>query len=278
MNKIFKLFIFTFFAILFAACQQEQETSHANNGMIDDNKTEEIEVATVKSNSNSEIYKKKQVPVLCYHRIENGRNDEYTVTPNTFKRQMEALVDSGYNSISPEQYYNYLVYNEELPSKPIIISFDDSRKEQYSIAAPIMEELGLRGTFFIMTITYNKKNYMSTEQIAELAERGHTIAFHTWDHTKATKFGNDSILHENLIEPRKKLEEITGKPVEYFAYPYGLSDARTNEQMEDYFKMSFILSTSQDSIHPLQSVRRMIACEWTPQGLIRSMEKTFSRR
>lgn len=272
------IFTATLALILFISCNKSVQRSDSSLLTDADKQDEIIQTENNPINSNIDIYQKKQVPVLCYHRIENGRNDEYTVTPNTFKRHMQALVDSGYQTISPDEYYNYLVHNEELPEKPIIISFDDSRKEHATIAAPVMEELGMRGTFFIMTITYNKKNYLSTEQIAEMAARGHTIAFHTWDHTKATDFGNDSILKQNLIEPRKKLEEIIGKPVEYFAYPYGLTDARTNEQMEEHFKMSFILSTPQDSIHPLQSVRRMIACEWTPQGLIGAMEKTFSRR
>lgn len=277
MKRLSRFITFTFFCLFFLACQPKDQSAH-NEQNQDTIESEVLIEPEIKPNTRSEVYQKKQVPVLCYHRIEEGRNDEYTVTPATFKKHMQALVDSAYQSISPEQYYNYLVYNEELPEKPIIISFDDARKEQATIAAPIMEELGLRGTFFIMTITYNKKNYMSTDQIVALAEGGHTIGFHTWDHTKATKFGNDSILRQNLIEPKQKLETIIGQSVDYFAYPYGLTDARTNEQMEDHFKMSFILSTAQDSIHPLQSVRRMIACEWSPQGLIIAMERTFSRR
>lgn len=119
---------------------------------------------------------------------------------------------------------------------------------------------------------------MTTEQIAELARSGHSVGFHSWDHTRSTKYNNDSILRENVIEPKKKLEEIIGKPVEYFAYPYGLTNASTTAQMNDHFKMSFILSTKQDTINPIQSVRRMIAPEWSAQSLLRAMDKTFSRR
>lgn len=263
---------------LFSACNKPSSSDNPEGNDSLKSPTSETVEPEIKKNSTAEILAKKQVPVLCYHRIENGRNDEYTVSPATFEAQIKALADSGYMSINPDEYYDYLVYNKELPEKPVMISFDDSRVEHFTIGKPILEKYGFKGVFFIMTITYNKKNYMSTEQLAELAKTGHTIGFHSWDHTRATRYNNDSILRVNVVEPKKKLEEIIRKPVEYFAYPYGLTNAETTAQMNDHFKMSFILSTKQDTINPIQSVRRMIAPEWSPQSLIRAMEKTFSRR
>ncbi|NLI72713.1 MAG: polysaccharide deacetylase family protein [Bacteroidales bacterium] len=275
---------FLFFAVItacvfFISCGKISQTSEKNNdSIVLENEETAVNIVELKANSPAEIYAKRQVPVLCYHRIEYGRNDEYTVTPATFEAHMKVLADSGFHSINPDQYYNYLVYNEELPEKPVMITFDDSRIEHYTIGAKVIEKYGFKGVFFIMTITYNKKNYMSTDQIAELAKNGHTIGFHSWDHTRATKYDNDSILRKNVVEPKKKLEEIIGMPVDYFAYPYGLTNESITAQMNDHFKMSFILSTKQDSINPIQSVRRMIAPEWKPQSLLRAMEKTFSRR
>ncbi len=274
MKKNNLLLIFTILLLL-AACNRP--VAHDSEGVENDSIATVAEEAP-QPNSAAVIYTKKQVPVLCYHRLEFGRNDEYTVTPTMFKAQIKALADSGFTSILPEEYYEYLVYNKELPEKPIMFTFDDSRVEHATIAAPVLEEHGFRGVFFIMTITYNKKNYMSTEQLAELAKNGHSVSFHSWDHTRATRYHNDSILRVNVTEPRQKLEEIIGEPVEYFAYPYGLTDSATNKLMEDHFKMSFILSTPQDSIYPLQSVRRMIACEWSPQSLMKIMERTFNKR
>lgn len=275
------LFIISLFVALFTlfSCNKPSKVSENEKDSIQsvantDSKASEEN----KQNSAAEIYAKKQVPVLCYHRIENGRNDDYTVTPATFDAHMKVLADSGYHSISPEQYYDYLVYNKELPAKPVMITFDDSRVEHSTIAAPVMEKYGFRGVFFIMTITYNKKNYMTTDQIAGLAKAGHAVGLHSWDHTKATKYDNDSILKENIIDPRKKLEEIIGQPVDYFAYPYGLTNDMATKRMNDFFKISFILSTKQDSIYPLQTVRRMIAPEWKPQSLLHAMNKTFSRK
>ncbi len=275
---LFTVFIL-FLLILGVGCNKTDTKSSHSDTATDSisNSNPELIENEKKQNTAAEIYAKKQVPVLCYHRIENGRNDEYTVTPATFNAHLQILADSGYHTINPDELYNYLVFNHELPEKPVMITFDDSRVEHATIAAPQLEKFGFRGVFFIMTITYNKKNYMSTEQLSALSKAGHTVGFHSWDHTRATWYTNDSVVRVNIVEPKKKLEEIIGKPVEYFAYPYGLTDARTTKQMDDYFKISFILSTKQDSIYPLQSVRRMIAPEWKPQSLLRAMNKTFSR-
>jgi peptidoglycan/xylan/chitin deacetylase (PgdA/CDA1 family) len=226
-------------------------------------------------NTPAEILQKAEVPVLCYHRISESAKGDYSVSPATFETHMKVLADSGFRSVLPDQLYDYLVFNNPLPEKPVMISFDDSRTEHFTVAAPIMEKYGFRGAFFIMTITYNKKNYMSTEQIKELAEKGHTIGLHSWDHTMATKYKEETDWQQQVVNPKAKLEGIMGKPVDYWAYPNGVYDHQAATELGRYFKLSFILSNKRDSIQPLQTVRRMIVPELTPQGLLKSMKRTF---
>ncbi len=268
-NKfIFSAILFT--AIYFASCNNAKHETKQSSISI----TDSVETKVV-ANTAAQILAKKQVPIICYHRIENGRNDEYTVSPASFTNQIKTLSDSGYHSISPDELYDYLVYNKTLPEKPFMITFDDSRVEHSHVAAPILEKYNFRGVFFIMTITYNKKNYMTTDQIAALAKSGHTVGLHSWDHTMVTKYDSIAVWQKQVIEPKKKLESITGKPVEYFAYPYGLCNRKSATEMSKYMKLAFILSTKRDSIQPLHTVRRMIVPEWTAQGMIRAMKKSF---
>lgn len=226
-------------------------------------------------NTPAQILAKPQVPVLCYHRIEDGKKGDYTVSNATFNAHVQVLADSGYHSIQPNELYDYLVYNKSLPSKPFMITFDDSRLEHSTVAAPILEKAGFRGVFFIMTITYNKKNYMTTEQIAALAKAGHCVGLHSWDHTMASKYIEPVDWTKQVAEPKAKLEKITGKAVEYWAYPNGVTKHAASLQMANYFKLAFILSDKRDSIVPLQTVRRIIVTDCSTQSLLKSMRRSF---
>lgn len=224
-----------------------------------------------------DIINKPEVPVVCYHRIENGRHDEYTVTPALFESQIKLLSDSGYHSILPNQLYDYLTQNKPLPAKPIMFTFDDSRVEHATIAAPVLEKYGFKGVFFIMTITYNKKNYMSKDQLAQLARSGHTVGLHTWDHTMVTKYKEDADWKKEVDDPQAGLAKITGQPVEYLAYPYGINNHNAAVILDKKMKLSFILISKRDSVYPLQTVRRMIIPSWTPQGMLKAIHKTFKK-
>jgi peptidoglycan/xylan/chitin deacetylase (PgdA/CDA1 family) len=229
-------------------------------------------------NTAAQILAKQEVPVLCYHRIADGRKDEYSVSPATFEAHMKILADSGYHSILPDQLYDYLVYNKSLPVKPVMITFDDSRVEHSVIAAPVMAKHGFKGVFFIMTITYNKKNYMTTEEIAQLSKAGNTIGLHSWDHTMVIKYKDSTDWKKQLIEPKKKLETITGKAVEYWAYPNGVYDHKAAIELSKCCKLSFSLYSKRDTILPLQSVRRIIIPDMKPESLLKSMRRTFAKK
>lgn len=262
--------------LLFTSCQKQKTPEQPNKQTIS---TDSIQSGKqIRKNSTSEIYHKPEIPVLCYHRITNEVKSEYAVTPETFTAQMKALSDSGFHSISPDQLYDYLVCNKELPAKPVLITFDDSRAEHASIAAPVMEKLGFKGVFFIMTITYDKKNYMTKEQIATLAKQGHTIGLHSWDHTMATKYKDSTDWNKQVVSPKKKLEGITGKAVDYWAYPNGVFNHESAAKLGNYFKLAFELSSKRDSLQPLQTVRRIIVPDMSAQALLKSIRRSFSHK
>lgn len=230
------------------------------------------------------ILAKKEVPVLCYHHIRNIRANEsesmksYSVTPAAFAEQMKALHDSGFQTILPDQLLEYLVHNGTLPPKPVMLTFDDTDEEQYSIGATEMNKYGFKGVFFIMTISINRPRYMSKEQIKNLSDSGHVIAGHTWDHHMVTKYAGAD-WDTQLVKPQRQLEAITGKPVKYFAYPFGLwNQAAIPEIKNRDYQLAFILSTKRDSLQPLYSVRRMIVPgTWSTNGMLKAMRSTFNK-
>ena len=283
-----KTVVFIAFCVsILAACNSATATKDK------DQKTKAA--ATVKADSTSSnaemntpaadaatIFAKRQVPVLCYHHIRDAKPGQsetlksYSVSPAQFAQQMKALKDSGYETILPNQLYNYLVHGGTLPAKPVMLTFDDTDEEQFSIGYQEMKKYGFKGVFFIMTISINRPRYMTKEQLKQLADDGNAVESHTWDHHMVTKYQGDD-WEKQFVKPRKTIEDITGKPATYFAYPYGLWNAAAIPQLKKAgFKMAFILSTKRDSTEPLYTVRRMIVPgQWSVTGMMKAMKQTF---
>lgn len=230
------------------------------------------------------ILSKKEIPILCYHHIKkfNGGESEYmkvyTVTPAAFADQMKTLSDSGFQTILPDQLYDYLLHNGTLPAKPVMLTFDDTDEEQYSVGAAEMNKYGFKGVFFIMTVAINRPRYMSKDDIKNLSDSGHVIAAHTWDHHMVTKYTSDD-WNIQIVKPQKQLETITGKPIKYFAYPFGLwNQAAIPEIKNRGYQLAFSLSTKRDTVEPLYTIRRMLVPgTWSSNGMLKAMRSTFNK-
>jgi peptidoglycan/xylan/chitin deacetylase (PgdA/CDA1 family) len=214
--------------------------------------------------SASAILAKKQVPILCYHQIRDWKPTDsktsrtYIVPPVAFAAQMRMLADSGYHTITPDQLYGYLISGNRLPAKPIMLSFDDTDLDQYTVAFPEMKKYGFTGVFFIMTVSLGRPHYMNRDQVRTLSEEGNTIGSHTWDHHNVKKYeGNDWVVQ--LDRPTKQLEQITGKSIRYFAYPFGLwNTAAFPELKKRGFVAAFQLNEKPDHTDPMYCIRRII--------------------
>ena len=210
------------------------------------------------------IMARKQVPVVCYHQIRDWRAKDskgakdYIVQIAAFKEHMKMLADSGYHTILPDQLYNYLNTGAPLPKKPIMLTFDDTDLDQFTIAAPEMKKYGFKGVFFIMTVSIGRPNYMTKDQIKQLSDAGHVIGSHTWDHHNFKKFSGKD-WETQIDKPTKKLEEITGKKINWFAYPFGLWNAQGIPELKKRgFIGAFQLAEKRDPNEPLFTIRRIL--------------------
>ena len=95
---------------------------------------------------NAAIMARKQVPVLCYHQIRDWRPKDskvakdYIIPVASFKAHMKMLADSGYHTILPDQLYNYLTKGTALPTKPIMLTFDDTDLDQFTVGRPELKQ------------------------------------------------------------------------------------------------------------------------------------------
>lgn len=294
MNKKSISFYLLIFCIYLSSCQSNSTTPSSDfagnipaGQSIEKSTTEEAEKTaseqvTGKKANAAEILGRPQVPILCYHQIRNwvstdGKmGKDYIVPIAEFKSQMKMLADSGYQTILPDQLYNYLVYGAKLPKKPIMLTFDDTKLDQYTNALPELKKYGFKGVFFIMTVSLGKPNYMSKAQVKELSDAGHVIGSHTYDHQNVKKYQGEDWVTQ-IEKPTKTLKEITGKDVKYFAYPFGLWNKEAIPELKKRgFTSAFILAEKRDENDPLYTIRRIIASGyWNTRTLHNSIIKSF---
>jgi hypothetical protein len=121
-----------------------------------------------------------------------------------------------------------------------MLTFDDGILSNYTVAAPLLEEAGIRSVFFVIPAFsqcrsdaearrfYRQRvrdvqppffeRPMSPQQIRDLVDRGHTIGNHTFSHARLSETV-DADYHHEIVDSAAILESWCGCPVEAFAWP-----------------------------------------------------------
>jgi peptidoglycan/xylan/chitin deacetylase (PgdA/CDA1 family) len=172
-------------------------------------------------------------PILLYHHVsDTGVGNRYYVSLDDFRAQMQALRDWGYTSITVSDLVNVLINGGDLPTRPVVITFDDGNVDIYQNAFPIMHEMGFVGTTYIVANRLQSNYFVNVEQIKEMANDGWEIGSHSMTHTDLTT--DYSIARFEILQSRLTLEDAIGTPVNTFAYPYGKTDEFITNKVSDY--------------------------------------------
>ena len=167
------------------------------------------------------------VPVLMYHYVEHvkDRGDTIRISlntlPETLDRQIQTLTQAGFTFITPKDLADILDGIEQLPEKPIILSFDDGYKDFYTDAFPILKKHGVRSVQYVVSGFLDRPNYLTSDQLQEIAKSGLVeIGSHT-EHHLALASVSSTVAKREIDNSRVQLEQQLGLPITAFAYPYG---------------------------------------------------------
>lgn len=169
----------------------------------------------------------EKIPILVYHSIksigllEPKFKSQFSVPPGIFEKELQYLQDNKYSVISFGALVDHLLENTPLPSKPVVITFDDGWETQYAYAFPLLIKYKDTATFFVYTNAIGQKNFMTWQQIKNLDTAGMTIGSHTKSHPYLAKILNKQKLTEEIAGSKKIIEEKLGEKVDFFAYPFG---------------------------------------------------------
>ncbi len=175
-----------------------------------------------------------KVPILLYHHISDEfdhSNAISIISPKDFRLHMTAI-KTQYTPISLREYVEFVNCRDgskTIPTNPIIVTFDDGYLSNYEIAYPILKELEIPATIFVVTDTVGavagegKVNYthFTWEQAKEMQSSGLIdIQSHTNDHVKLGEIDRDTVSYE-LRKSKYLIEKNVGNTVDMIAYPYG---------------------------------------------------------
>ena len=102
----------------------------------------------------------------------------------------------------------------------IAISFDDGNRTDIDIALPALTERGLSATFFIVPSWLGRPGSIDEDGVRMLADSGMTIGNHGLAHLRWTALTTDQLTHE-VVDARRRLEQLSGTPIATLAIPYG---------------------------------------------------------
>lgn len=164
------------------------------------------------------------IPVLYYHSVlpdsEVTTRNEVTISPENLKTQLQLVKDLGYTTITMSELNDYIINNKEIPKKSILITFDDGYADNYVHAFPILKELDMKATIFVISSGIDGGYYMSSDQLKDMVNYGIDIESHTVNHVHLDTLSYEEQLKE-LKDSKATIEKVTNKEVLSIAFPFG---------------------------------------------------------
>jgi len=164
------------------------------------------------------------VPILEYHVLGAPAADapypELYVSRPDFHRQMDWLDRRGYEAVTLEQVERAWYHGGTLPAKPVVISFDDGYRPQFTYALPELRRHGWPGVLNLKA----EGSDLYESNVKAMIAAGWELASHTIDHSDLTTLGAAELKRETA-GARAILRREYGVPVKDFCYPAGQFDA-----------------------------------------------------
>ncbi|MDQ6846852.1 MAG: polysaccharide deacetylase family protein [Candidatus Dormibacteraeota bacterium] len=161
--------------------------------------------------------------LVGYHRIAD-RADDLTVHPSRFEEQMRWLA-AHRDTLPTVDVERAAAPARQWPHRCVAVTIDDAWEDVYRNGLVVMAELKLPVTLYVPSKLIGTPEYMTREQVLECAAAGLTIGGHTRSHADLRKVDHNT-LESELRGGREDLEDLMGRAVTQFAYPFGHFDAR----------------------------------------------------
>ena len=166
------------------------------------------------------------ISILMYHFAgseEESSKSNNTITLQSFKTQMKYLRWFRYHVISMEEYEQIHLKKKAPRGREVVLTFDDGNQSYFTEFFPVLESYGYPSTIFLISesVKHQSNGSMSEEMIKVIMKSPLvTLAGHTKTHPFLTEVSPDP-LKDEVMQSKKDLETMFGRPMDYFSYPFG---------------------------------------------------------
>jgi peptidoglycan/xylan/chitin deacetylase (PgdA/CDA1 family) len=171
--------------------------------------------------------------ILGYHGVADcpHRDDLFflQIGPDRFRAQLEMMLEAGFRFTTVAKLAQEAGEGHPPPGRAVV-SFDDAMRNNFTIALPLLQELGLPATVYVPTGWLGGRSpwigpggdgaIMTAEEAGQLARAGWELGAHTMTHADLSKLDYEGCLRE-IEGSCQALREITGEPIQTLAYPFG---------------------------------------------------------
>lgn len=119
------------------------------------------------------------------------------------------------------------------PQGLISFNLDDGWKSGFETALPIFDSEGIDTTYYVTTGQLGFDDFISSDDVASVASRGHEIGNHTMTHADLTQVSPGEVEQE-ILGAQLDLENL-GVQAATFAYPYGASNGNVRSLVSQHF-------------------------------------------
>jgi peptidoglycan/xylan/chitin deacetylase (PgdA/CDA1 family) len=212
------------------------------------------------------------VPILEYHVLGQPQAEvpypDLYVPRASFRKQMDWLDEQGYEAVTLEQVEEAWYHDGTLPAKPMVISFDDGYRPQYTFALPTLSKHGWPGVLNLKA----EGSDLYESNVEAMLEAGWELAAHTINHSDLTTLEGEA-LEEEVAGSRKLLQNEYGVAVKNFCYPSGRFDSTVIAAVEaaGYTGATTEIPGFATKEHPYELARIEVLGSWTVGDLAEAM-------
>ncbi len=190
-----------------------------------------------------------RLPILTYHAVSDGAAP-ICLSASRLREHLASLSAGGWHVLTLDAVlagYARGVW----PQRSVMLTFDDGLASFADRALPLLGQLGLPATLFVVAGRLGDaadwpgwprralaERLLDAGALREASAAGVEVGAHSMSHARLSRLPRDGVARE-ILDSRARLEDILGRAVRVFAYPFGDAPDSATRLVRDHFSAGF---------------------------------------